>query len=190
MSEMTINEFCDRHFACNKGRDWALSTGCTTMTELWRRADLRIEWRVWIATRSGVLDDTTLRLFACWCVRQVWHLVTDERSRRAVDVAVRYAVCTATESELADARDAAGLAVYKASYAMPAACFAACAAYNASDPDAVDAALDASLAAVRAACPDMDAANGAQAGWLMDNTKPNFDLPKRVGKTDKKGSAK
>jgi hypothetical protein len=180
MSEMTIVEFCDRHFACHKGREWAISTECSTMTELWRRADMRIDWRVWIATRPGVLDDTTLRLFACWCAQQVLHLATDERSRRAVEVAVRYAVGTATESELADARDAARLAAYKASYAMPDACAAAFATYSTSAPDAVDAALDASIESVRAAWPSRDSANGAQAGWLMDYTKPNFESPKCV----------
>jgi hypothetical protein len=190
MREMTIEDFCYWHFACNKGRNWALATGCATMTELWRRADMRIEWRVWIATRPGVLDSTTLRLFACWCAQQVLHLATDERSRRAVDVAVRYAVGAATESELADARDSARLAAYKATYAMPDACAAAFATYSTSAPDAGDAALDASIEAVRAAWQSRDAANGAQAGWLMDNTKPNFELPKCVGKTDKKGSAK
>ena len=35
--------------------------------------------RIWAATRKGMLDDRTLRLFACKCVREVWHLLTDER---------------------------------------------------------------------------------------------------------------
>jgi hypothetical protein len=159
------------------------------MSELWRRADMRIDWRVWIATRPGVLDDTTLRLFACWCAQQVLHLDTDERSRRVVEVSVRYAVGTATKDELADARDAARMAAWKDSYEMPKGAIAS-AAYSTSAPDAGDAALDASLDASMAALPSRDAANGAQAGWLMDNTKPNFELPKRVGKTDKKGSTK
>jgi len=52
-------------------------------------------------------NDKSARLFACWCARQVWHLMTDERSRNAVEVAERYANGNATDEELAAARDAA-----------------------------------------------------------------------------------
>jgi hypothetical protein len=46
-------------------------------------------------------------LFAVWCARQVEHLMTDERSKRACDVAERYALGQATDEELAAAWDAA-----------------------------------------------------------------------------------
>lgn len=48
-----------------------------------------------------------LRLFACACARQVWHLLTDERSRDCVLVAERYADGLAGEDELLAAYDAA-----------------------------------------------------------------------------------
>jgi hypothetical protein len=51
------------------------------------------------------------RLYSVWCARQVQHLMTDERSIAALDVAERHAKGEATDSELATAwavaRDAA-----------------------------------------------------------------------------------
>jgi len=47
------------------------------------------------------------RLFACGCVRGAWDLVADPRSRRAVEVAERYADGQATAAELSDAKQAA-----------------------------------------------------------------------------------
>jgi hypothetical protein len=81
------------------------------MAEVWQRADLRHEWRLWIATQPKVLDDKTLRLFACWCTRQIWHLITDERSQNAVEVAELYAIGKATNDELTAALAAAGAAM-------------------------------------------------------------------------------
>src|SRR3972149_4428833 len=103
-----IREFCDRFQPCRKGRDWALAN-CTDMADAWDK--LEPAWLIWVATREGVLDDRTLRLWAAWCVRQVWRLVTDVRSRSAVETAERYAVGEATLGELTAARAAAWAAL-------------------------------------------------------------------------------
>ena len=104
------------------------------------------EDRLWAATREGILDDKTLRLFACACVREIWHLLTDERSRKAVEVAEAYAEGKATDEELAAAWDAAMAAARAAAWAAAraAAWYAAmAAAWTAAGAAAGDAAGDA-----------------------------------------------
>ena len=117
-----IREFCQQHNACPKGRDWALAN-CRDMAEVWDTA--RPDWLIWIATRPGVVDDRTLGLWACWCVRQVWHLLTDNRSRRAVEVPERYADGAAPDKELATVTDAAWDAAGAVGWAAGAAARAA-----------------------------------------------------------------
>ena len=69
--------------------------------------------------------DKHWRLFAVWCARQVEYLMTDQRSRNALDVAERHAHGEATDAELDAAFDAARDA---ARAAEDAACPAAWAA--------------------------------------------------------------
>ena len=58
--------------------------------------------------------DREIRLFAVWCARQVQHLMKDQRSLDALDVAERYANGEATEAELVAAADAAWAASWDA----------------------------------------------------------------------------
>ena len=148
---MTIEQFCDKHLACTEGRKWALSCGSDTMAELWKREDLKREWREWIYTREGVLTKSDALRFSCWSVRQIWYLLTDERSRKAVEVVEAFLEGNATITDIEAARAAASAA-------------------------ARDVASDAARVAAWAAARDVArAAKAAQNKWLIENTTPNFE---------------
>ena len=116
--------------------------------------------------------DKTWRLFAVWCARQVQHLMTDQRSFDALDVAERHAHGLATDEELAAARAAAWDARDAAGDAAGAA--AGDAAWGAAENAARYAAWDAALAAARDAVGDaagaaaLAAALGAALGAARD----------------------
>jgi hypothetical protein len=85
-----------------------------------------------LAFVQGKASNRKLRLFACAGCRWVWHLLNYGRSRRAVEVAERYADGKATRNELAAARTAADAAWDSRDGVNYAAWAATCAA----DPDA------------------------------------------------------
>ena len=161
-----IANFCDRHRACQDGRKWALDN-CVDMHDAWQR--LEPDWLLWVATRPGVLTDRELRLFAVFCARQVEHLLTDQRSKDAIDTAEKFAKGEATYEELAAAWAAADAAAWAA--ARAAAWAAAWAAARAAAWAAAEAA-----ARVAAWAADRDAARVAQSDWLRANTQPNFGV--------------
>lgn len=112
---MTIEQFCEKHGACEPDQTWVLAN-CKTMREAWDHAP-EPGWVVWIATRPGVLTERELRLFMCFCARQNWHLLTDPRSRNVVEVAERYADGRASQEELAAARATVWAAAWTAAWA-------------------------------------------------------------------------
>lgn len=125
--DMTIEQFCDLHGACPGGRRWAINN-CTSMRDAWDK--LPPDWLIWVATRNGVLTDKKCRLFAVHCARSVQHLLKDERSTKAIDLAERHAKGEATDVELAAASAAASAAALAAAWdAALAAALADFAAY-------------------------------------------------------------
>jgi hypothetical protein len=152
---MKTKEFLKQHSACTRGAKWALAIG-DDMADVW---DALIEqeklgWLLWTATRPGVFPESVLRKLACRFVREtpladgrkVWDLLTEERSRNAVEVAEAYADGKATDGELQAARSAAYDAAAAACAARAACATAYAAAYAASD-DAAYAAYAAAEAA-------------------------------------------
>ena len=121
-----IAKFFEGLGACDNGAEWA--KGRASLRETWETCE-RTDWMIWALRRIGFRDDRKYRLFACACVRgtpladgrTLWDLLTDQRSRNAVEVAERYAEGKASEEErqearvgAADAADAAAAAAYAA----------------------------------------------------------------------------
>jgi hypothetical protein len=67
---------------------------------------------LWCLRAAPKEYDNKMRLFAVSVARNVQHLMKDQRSLDAIDVAERYAKGNATEKELAEAREAATAAAW------------------------------------------------------------------------------
>ena len=109
------------------------------------REDISCEDRLWVVLRTDLVSEKLMRLFAVWCARQVQHLMKDDRSIKALDVAEAFANGLATKEELAAAWAAAWDAARAAAWA---------AAWAAAGDAARDAARAAAWAAAWAAAGD------------------------------------
>ena len=113
----------------------------TTFKEAWDNCP-RGDWMLWIAKKVGV-DIKTLTKAKALCALTVRHLMKDQRSINACEVALKFADGLATKYELY----AAAYAAYADAAAADAAAYAA--AYAAADADADAAAAYAAAAAAR-----------------------------------------
>jgi hypothetical protein len=111
------------------------------------------------ALRTVPEHDSLWRKYAVWCARQVEHLITDERSKLALDVAWRHSNGEATDEDLDAAGDAAWVAARDAAWV--AARDAAGAAAAAAAWVAAWVAAGAAAAAAAAAWAAREAAEAA-----------------------------
>lgn len=115
--------------ACKEAIEWV---GYKTLEQAWNECE-RGDWMLWLAYKKNV-DHRKLTLAKARCAKLVYHLIKDERSRNAADVAERYGLGEATRDELDRASNAAYVAAYAAYTAVSAAAvYAAAAAYAAND---------------------------------------------------------
>jgi len=143
MSELV--KYLDSIGACDDAIRWAETQ--PDLATAWRNCD-RADWMLWLLNNRGFRDERILRLIACDCADTVRHLLTDPRSREAIETSRRYANGLATKEELDAARAAARAAAWDA--ARDAARDAEPAARDAAG-DAETAARDAAWAAWAAA---------------------------------------
>ena len=144
----------------------------------------RGDWMLWISNQIDV-DRRKLFLAKALCAKTVIHLMKDERSRKAVEVAEQYGLGEANETELNAAAsaayaaaDAAASAAYAAAYAASAAAYAASAAASAAAAAADSAAYAAASAAASAAA--YAAFVAASAAAMEKNQKITADICREI----------
>ena len=127
----------------------------TSFEDAWNNCH-RGDWMLWIAQRVGV-DIKVLTKAKALCALTVRHLMKDERSIKACEVALKFADGEATSEELSNAANAA-VAAYAA-------------AADAADDAAANAAIYAAIYAAYAA--DATYADAANAAAYADAANAN-----------------
>ena len=137
--------------ACGEGMEWLADQ---TAEDAWATCQ-RGDWMLWAGSRCGV-DLQTITITKVKCARLVQHLMQDQRSLDALDVAEQFALGNATREQLAAAAaDAANAAADDAAYAANAA----------ADADAADAAYATDAANAASAASAANAAYAASAAY-------------------------
>jgi len=107
-----LHQLLGKHDACHEARSWAKPF--TTSAEAWAACQ-RPDWMLWALKKVDWQDVNKLRLFACNCIFSTpltedgttWDLLTDPRSRQAVETAKRFVAGLASDKELELASSAA-----------------------------------------------------------------------------------
>ena len=118
-----MKELLKKLNACQPAREWADDK---TIEEIWATC-YRGDWMLWLARKLNI-DKRVLTLAKGHCANTVRHLMKDERSIAAVDMAIKYGEGNATDSDLAAAAAAAyaaDAATAYTAYAADAAAYAA-----------------------------------------------------------------
>jgi hypothetical protein len=107
--------------ACSEAKEWAADK---TWEEIYSQCH-RGDWLLWLFKKTNPDDLQLLTLAKGHCVNIVRHLMKDERSIKAIDVAIAFGEGKATREELDAAAADAAYAAYDAAYADDAAYAAA-----------------------------------------------------------------
>lgn len=77
-----------------------------SLSAIWQGCG-RSDWMLWMLGCLEFKPARELRLFSCYCARQFWEMLSDERSKKAVETAERFARGLVTGRELEVAREMA-----------------------------------------------------------------------------------
>tara|TARA_R110000868_G_scaffold13193_4_gene62002 strand:+ start:556 stop:1068 length:513 start_codon:yes stop_codon:yes gene_type:complete len=141
-----LKEFLLEQRACQEGYDFAADLTLKEFLETCQRGD----WILWLFAKINPTKLRELTLAKGYCANTVRHFMTDERSLRAVDVAIAFGEGKATREELDDVSVSA-FAAASATYASASASAAAYAAYASASASASCAATYAAAFAAASA---------------------------------------
>lgn len=154
MNNEQFSEWLRKHNACDSALNMV---GEKTAQEVWDGWEKPTELLWWVE-RSGVVSKQELTLLTCGIVRNtplydgrtVWDLLTDERSRNAIETVERWASGNATDEELQMAERGAAAVAWAAEEEAWAAAWAAAKAAGAEAAKAAEAAVAVAWAAAEA----------------------------------------
>ena len=138
--------------ACRETTKWAEEQ--ENFEECWNNFE-QSDWMIWMIRKLNFVDINFYKKYACFCARQNWHLLTDQRSKDGIIAAEQYIAGKISIDEM------------KVAGKNAADAYASVAAYAANAADYI-AAADAAIAANAADYIAAYAANAANAADYAD----------------------